>query len=84
MKERVNIFSILLDAICCVMCADGKMSTREQRTIHAILKKVKCPWTAEDVGKFHKASSIHNNYLLSINLNNNLPTGSVLGFFEGN
>ena len=51
MKERVNIFSILLDAICCVMCADGKMSRREQKTVHAILKKVKCPWTAEDVGK---------------------------------
>ena len=51
MKERVNIFSILLDSICCVMCADGKMSTREQKTIRAILKKVKCPWTAEDVGK---------------------------------
>ncbi len=51
MKERPNIFSILLDAICCVMCADGKMSPREQKTIRAILKKVKCPWTAKDVGK---------------------------------
>ena len=50
MKERPNIFSILLDAICCVMCANGKMSRREQKTIHAILKKVKCPWTANDVG----------------------------------
>ena len=51
MKERINIFSILLDAICCVMCADGEMSPQEQKTIRAILKKVKCPWTPEDLGK---------------------------------
>ena len=49
MTERVNIFSVLLDAICCVMCADERLSRREQKTVHAILKKVKCPWTTEDV-----------------------------------
>ena len=51
MTGRINIFSILLDAICCVMCADGRMSRREQKTILAILKKVKCPWSVEDVDR---------------------------------
>lgn len=49
MAERVNVFSILLDAICCVMCADQRISRREQKTILAILKKVKCPWSIADV-----------------------------------
>jgi len=48
-KSSATIFDILLDALCCVMCADGKMSPEEQNAISVILGKVVCPWSTEEI-----------------------------------
>lgn len=48
-KNTATIFDTLLDALCCIMCADGKMSPEEQNAIPVILGKVVCPWTAEEI-----------------------------------
>ena len=43
------IYEILLDAICCVMCADKKITTQERKAVHKILHKTKSPWSDEDI-----------------------------------
>lgn len=48
-KSTATIFDTLLDALCCIMCADGKMSPEEQNAIPVILRKIVCPWTAEEI-----------------------------------
>lgn len=49
MKNQINIFEILMDAICCVMCADRKITTRERKAIHEILEKTKAPWDRNEI-----------------------------------
>lgn len=38
-----------MDAICCVMCADKKVTTRERKAIHKILEKIKAPWREDQI-----------------------------------
>lgn len=47
-KEKF-FFDVLLDSICCVMCADGQMSSNEQHAVRAILGKTACPWSNEEI-----------------------------------
>ena len=46
-----DIYEILMDAICCVMCADGNTTPKEREAIRIILGKTKAPWTKEDIDK---------------------------------
>jgi uncharacterized tellurite resistance protein B-like protein len=50
-EKREDIYEILMDAICCVMYADGKVTSKEREAVHNILKKTKAPWTKEDINK---------------------------------
>ncbi len=50
-EKPKNIYEILMDAICCVMCADGNATPKEQEAIHIILGKTKASWTKEDIDK---------------------------------
>jgi len=51
MKRRNNIFEVLLDAVCCVMCADKKVTTREREAVHRILEKLKSPWARNEIDR---------------------------------
>jgi hypothetical protein len=48
-EKKAEIFEILMDAICCVMCADKKITTREREAVHKILEKTKAPWNRDEV-----------------------------------
>lgn len=48
-EKDTNIFEILTDAVCCVMCADKKVTTRERKAIHKILEKTKAPWDGNKI-----------------------------------
>ena len=49
MEKQINIFEILMDAICCVMCADKKVTTKERKAVHKILEKTKAPWDSDEI-----------------------------------
>lgn len=44
-------FEILLDALCCVMTADGKASAVEKQQVAALMDEAGCQWTTDEVGK---------------------------------
>ncbi len=48
-EKQINIFEILLDALCCVMCADRKITTREREAVQKVMEKTKAPWGRDDV-----------------------------------
>jgi uncharacterized tellurite resistance protein B-like protein len=50
-ENHVKIFETLMDAICCVMCADRKVTTRERKAVHKILEKTKAPWDPNEIDK---------------------------------
>ena len=45
----MNIYGILMDAICCVMCADKKVTVKERKAIYEILGKTKAPWDSDEI-----------------------------------
>jgi tellurite resistance protein len=49
--QKMNIFEILLNATCCVMCADKKVEKPEREMVHTTLKKTKAPWTRDEIDK---------------------------------
>ena len=50
-SSRDEIYEILTDAICCVMCADKKVTSRERKAVHKIIEKTKSPWAGDDIDK---------------------------------
>ena len=42
-------FPALLEALCCVMAVDGKVSTSERKTIAKVLLDLKAPFTSEEI-----------------------------------
>lgn len=44
-----DLFEILLDAVCCVMCADAKVTRKEREAVYEILRKTKAPWDADEI-----------------------------------
>jgi len=48
-EKQAYIYDVLMNAICCVMCADRKVSSRERKAVHMILKETKSPWTDEEI-----------------------------------
>jgi hypothetical protein len=49
MEKRVNLFEVLMDAICCVMCADRRVTPKEKQAVHHIMKKINCPWDDSEI-----------------------------------
>lgn len=39
----------LLNAICCVLCADGKIRSREREAAHRILERARVPWSDMEI-----------------------------------
>ena len=48
-KKRMDIYGILMDAICCVICADKKVTTKENKAVYNILEKTKAPWGGDEI-----------------------------------
>jgi tellurite resistance protein len=48
-EKQTDIYEILMDAVCCIMCADRKVTTRERRAIHTVLERTKAPWNEEQI-----------------------------------
>jgi tellurite resistance protein len=55
LTEQINIYEVLLDAICCVMCADKRATAKEQESIHEIFEKTKAPWERDEINYRIKA-----------------------------
>lgn len=43
------LFDALMDALCCVMVSDGKVSKSERKHVGEVMKIVKCPWSAGEI-----------------------------------
>ena len=46
-----DVFGILLDAMCCVMVSDGRMSSSEKARLQKIMSEVKAPLSPEQVSE---------------------------------
>jgi uncharacterized tellurite resistance protein B-like protein len=44
-------FEILLDVLCCVMTADGKVSASEKQNVAALMDEAGCQWTTDELGE---------------------------------
>ncbi|MHC4266239.1 MAG: TerB family tellurite resistance protein [Planctomycetota bacterium] len=49
LAEEINIYEVLMDAICCVMCADKRATAKEQKAIHEILGKTEAAWEEDEI-----------------------------------
>ncbi len=47
--EETEIFDVLKNAVCCMMCVDGKMTESERAAIHKVLEKSGVPWHYDEV-----------------------------------
>jgi uncharacterized tellurite resistance protein B-like protein len=43
-----NLCNILSDAVCCMMCVDGKIFESEKKAIHTVLTKAGVPWDKKE------------------------------------
>lgn len=43
------MFDILMDALCCVVCADKRLTKTEREAVHKVLIKTKAPWCREEI-----------------------------------
>ncbi|MFC1758596.1 TerB family tellurite resistance protein [Planctomycetota bacterium] len=50
-ERKPDVFGILLNAMCCVMAADGKVTSVEKQHAARIMKKVKSPLSEADVAE---------------------------------
>jgi len=48
-RAIANIRSVLMDALCCVMVADGKVKAVERKRAHDLMKSVKADWPKEKI-----------------------------------
>ena len=44
-----QLFGFLLNILCCVMVADGRASKIEKTRIKSLMKKLRAPWTSDEV-----------------------------------
>ena len=44
-------FQVVLDAMCCMMFADGKASKREQAKVRDLLRQANCPWGDAEIDR---------------------------------
>ncbi|MHC4270689.1 MAG: TerB family tellurite resistance protein [Planctomycetota bacterium] len=51
LAEQINLYEVLMDAICCVMCADKRATAKEQKAIHEILGKTEAAWEEEEINE---------------------------------
>ncbi len=56
--KQEKIYSIVLDAMICVMFADGEASEAEQAKIHMLMQKIRSPWSENEINSqiqsFHR------------------------------
>ena len=51
MDSKVEIFDVLMDAVCCMACADGKLVKLERLAIHTLLEKENVGWSHAEIEK---------------------------------
>lgn len=49
--DKPDIYQTLLDAMCCVMVSDGRLSSSEKAQIASIMTQVKSPYSPENIKK---------------------------------
>lgn len=47
--ELEEVFSVVLDAMCCAMFADGQASTAERQLIQRLMQKIRSPWDESEI-----------------------------------
>jgi len=47
--RREKVFTLILDALSCVMFADGKASKSERKTIWQLMQRIRAPWDESEV-----------------------------------
>jgi uncharacterized tellurite resistance protein B-like protein len=45
------LFDALMDALCCVMVSDRRVSKSEKKHVHEVMGIVRCPWTSREINK---------------------------------
>lgn len=48
MDNQMMIFDVLMDAVCCVACVDGKLAQLERLAIHSLLEKENVGWSHDE------------------------------------
>jgi tellurite resistance protein len=48
-EKQPSIFDILMDAACCVIFADGKVTNEERKAVYTIMEKTKSSWTKKSI-----------------------------------
>ena len=48
-KAQSDVYVILMDALCCVMVADGAMTRAEKDKVHALMRRARAPWSGSRV-----------------------------------
>ncbi|MBM81238.1 MAG: hypothetical protein CMJ78_11690 [Planctomycetaceae bacterium] len=46
--RRQEVCSIVLDALCCMMFADGQASKSERKKVHELMVRIKAPWSSDE------------------------------------
>ena len=47
--RQQELFSIVLDALCCVMFADGTASASERKKVQELMRRIRAPWDEAEV-----------------------------------
>jgi uncharacterized tellurite resistance protein B-like protein len=47
--DKTVLRDVLMDAICCVMVADGKISSKERSAVYKIMEKTKSAWGRDEI-----------------------------------
>jgi uncharacterized tellurite resistance protein B-like protein len=50
----VDIYSVFMDAMCCVMAADKRATTSEQKRIHSLMQELGSGWSQEQINNYLK------------------------------
>lgn len=50
-SDDTSLFDALMDALCCVMVSDRRVSKSERKHVREVMKIVKCPWSAGEINR---------------------------------
>ncbi len=50
-SDDTPLLDALMDALCCVMVSDRRVSKSERKHVHDVMKIVKCPWSEGEINR---------------------------------
>lgn len=50
-SHDLSLFDVLMDALCCIMVSDQRVSRSERKRIHELMIQVKCPWDSSAIDR---------------------------------